>query len=85
MWRLLHDTRGASKDEKTCGHLGLTHCLCLPSQFRLKRCGLGHRVYLVEEYGSVHNLSLPESTLLQAVTNTQVRGGGGGPGWPEIL
>uniref|UniRef100_A0A8C6A5C0 Crossover junction endonuclease MUS81 n=1 Tax=Marmota marmota marmota TaxID=9994 RepID=A0A8C6A5C0_MARMA len=41
-------------------------------KFRLKRCGLGHRVYLVEEYGSVHNLSLPESTLLQAVTNTQV-------------
>nr|XP_010994280.1 crossover junction endonuclease MUS81 isoform X1 [Camelus dromedarius]XP_010994281.1 crossover junction endonuclease MUS81 isoform X1 [Camelus dromedarius]XP_031303948.1 crossover junction endonuclease MUS81 isoform X1 [Camelus dromedarius]XP_031303949.1 crossover junction endonuclease MUS81 isoform X1 [Camelus dromedarius]XP_031303950.1 crossover junction endonuclease MUS81 isoform X1 [Camelus dromedarius] len=41
-------------------------------KFRLKRCGLGHRVYLVEEHGSVHNLSLPESTLLQAVTNTQV-------------
>ncbi|XP_023566398.1 crossover junction endonuclease MUS81 isoform X3 [Octodon degus] len=41
-------------------------------KFRLKRCGLGHRVYLVEDHGSVHNLSLPESTLLQAVTNTQV-------------
>ncbi|XP_066108166.1 crossover junction endonuclease MUS81 isoform X5 [Saccopteryx bilineata] len=41
-------------------------------KFRLKRCGLAHRVYLVEEHGSVHNLSLPESTLLQAVTNTQV-------------
>ncbi|XP_055115043.1 crossover junction endonuclease MUS81 isoform X1 [Symphalangus syndactylus] len=41
-------------------------------KFRLKRCGLEHRVYLVEEHGSVHNLSLPESTLLQAVTNTQV-------------
>nr|KAF6466527.1 MUS81 structure-specific endonuclease subunit [Rousettus aegyptiacus] len=41
-------------------------------KFRLKRCGLGRRVYLVEEHGSVHNLSLPESTLLQAVTNTQV-------------
>uniref|UniRef100_A0A8C5L327 Crossover junction endonuclease MUS81 n=1 Tax=Jaculus jaculus TaxID=51337 RepID=A0A8C5L327_JACJA len=41
-------------------------------KFRLKRCGLGHLVYLVEEHGSVHNLSLPESTLLQAVTNTQV-------------
>ncbi|XP_034378733.1 structure-specific endonuclease subunit MUS81 isoform X2 [Arvicanthis niloticus] len=40
-------------------------------KFRLKRCGLGRRVYLVEEHGSVH-LSLPESTLLQAVTNTQV-------------
>lgn len=41
-------------------------------KFRLKRCGLGHRVYLVEEHGSGGHLSLPESTLLQAVTNTQV-------------
>uniref|UniRef100_A0A8C3WLK8 Crossover junction endonuclease MUS81 n=1 Tax=Catagonus wagneri TaxID=51154 RepID=A0A8C3WLK8_9CETA len=41
-------------------------------KFRLKRCGLGRRVYLVEEHGAVQNLSLPESTLLQAVTNTQV-------------
>ncbi|XP_069865842.1 crossover junction endonuclease MUS81 [Dipodomys merriami] len=41
-------------------------------KFRLKRCGLGRPVYLVEDHGSVHNLSLPESTLLQAVTNTQV-------------
>ncbi|XP_027264401.1 crossover junction endonuclease MUS81 isoform X6 [Cricetulus griseus] len=41
-------------------------------KFRLKRCGLGHRIYLVEEHGSVHHLSLPESTLLQAITNTQV-------------
>ncbi|XP_028341172.1 crossover junction endonuclease MUS81 isoform X2 [Physeter macrocephalus] len=41
-------------------------------EFRLKRCGLGRRVYLVEEHGSVRNLSLPEGTLLQAVTNTQV-------------
>lgn len=41
-------------------------------KFRLKRCGLGRRIYLVEEHGSVQNLSLPESTLLQAVTNTQV-------------
>ncbi|XP_004713745.2 crossover junction endonuclease MUS81 [Echinops telfairi] len=41
-------------------------------KFRLKRCGLGHLVYLVEEHGSARNLSLPESTLLQAVTNTQV-------------
>ncbi|XP_043826615.1 crossover junction endonuclease MUS81 isoform X2 [Dromiciops gliroides] len=41
-------------------------------KFRLKRCGLSHRVYLVEDHGSSHSLSLPESTLLQAVTNTQV-------------
>ncbi|XP_073905304.1 crossover junction endonuclease MUS81 isoform X5 [Castor canadensis] len=42
-------------------------------KFRLKRCGLARRVYLVEEHGSVHNLSLPESTLLQAITNTQAQ------------
>ena len=41
-------------------------------KFRLKRCGLGHRVHLVEEHGSANHLSLPEGTLLQAVTNTQV-------------
>ncbi|XP_004682673.1 PREDICTED: crossover junction endonuclease MUS81 isoform X2 [Condylura cristata] len=41
-------------------------------KFRLKRCGLRRRVYLVEEHGSARHLSLPESTLLQAVTNTQV-------------
>ncbi|XP_037373449.1 crossover junction endonuclease MUS81 isoform X2 [Talpa occidentalis] len=41
-------------------------------KFRLKRCGLRRRVYLVEEHGSAHHLSLPESTLLQAVTNTQI-------------
>ncbi|XP_074087142.1 crossover junction endonuclease MUS81 isoform X2 [Macrotis lagotis] len=41
-------------------------------KFRLKRCGLSQRVYLVEDHGSAHSLSLPESTLLQAVTNTQV-------------
>lgn len=29
-------------------------------------------MYLVEDHGSIENLSLPESTLLQAVTNTQV-------------
>ncbi|XP_068922475.1 crossover junction endonuclease MUS81 [Petaurus breviceps papuanus] len=41
-------------------------------KFRLSRCGLSRRVYLVEDHGSAHNLSLPESTLLQAITNTQV-------------
>lgn len=61
------------KDGTAEGHPGLTLLsLFPPPQFRLKRCGLGHRVYLVEQHGSVHNLSLPESTLLQAVTNTQV-------------
>ncbi|MFT7802751.1 crossover junction endonuclease MUS81 isoform X2 [Arapaima gigas] len=42
-------------------------------KFRLKRCGLKHPIYLVEEYGSTGaHLSLPESTLKQAIVNTQV-------------
>ncbi|XP_068218425.1 crossover junction endonuclease MUS81 [Palaemon carinicauda] len=40
-------------------------------KFRLKQSGLSNPIYLVEEYGS-QNLSLPEATCLQAVTNTQV-------------
>ena len=43
------------------------------SQFRLKRCGLHKPIYLVEEHGSAAaHLSLPESTLQQAIANTQV-------------
>ncbi|XP_028916602.1 crossover junction endonuclease MUS81 isoform X2 [Ornithorhynchus anatinus] len=41
-------------------------------KFRLKRCGLRRCIYLVEDHGSAQNLSLPETTLLQAITNTQV-------------
>ncbi|XP_038620419.1 crossover junction endonuclease MUS81 isoform X2 [Tachyglossus aculeatus] len=41
-------------------------------KFRLKRCGLRRWIYLVEDHGAAQNLSLPESTLLQAITNTQV-------------
>ncbi|XP_066575195.1 structure-specific endonuclease subunit MUS81 [Amia ocellicauda] len=41
-------------------------------KFRLKRCGLGRPVYLVEESRSTAHLSLPESTLRQAIVNTQV-------------
>lgn len=42
-------------------------------KFRLKRCGLRRPVYLVEECGSAaSHLSLPESTLQQAIVNTQV-------------
>ncbi|XP_075693468.1 structure-specific endonuclease subunit MUS81 isoform X3 [Rhinoderma darwinii] len=41
-------------------------------KFRLKRCGLRHPIYLVEDYGSAHHLSIPESTLQQAIVNTQV-------------
>ncbi|KAG9475289.1 hypothetical protein GDO78_003631 [Eleutherodactylus coqui] len=40
--------------------------------FRLKRCGLCHPIYLVEDYGSAQHLSIPESTLQQAIVNTQV-------------
>ncbi|XP_031441011.1 crossover junction endonuclease MUS81 isoform X1 [Clupea harengus] len=42
-------------------------------KFRLKRCGLHKPIYLVEEHGSAAaHLSLPESTLQQAIANTQV-------------
>ena len=41
-------------------------------QFRLRHCGLKHPIYLVEDYGSIQHMSLPESTLLQAIVNTQV-------------
>uniref|UniRef100_A0A672K311 Crossover junction endonuclease MUS81 n=1 Tax=Sinocyclocheilus grahami TaxID=75366 RepID=A0A672K311_SINGR len=42
-------------------------------KFRLKRCGLRKPIYLVEECGSVAaHLSVPESTLQQAIVNTQV-------------
>ncbi|XP_073207768.1 crossover junction endonuclease MUS81 isoform X3 [Lepidochelys kempii] len=41
-------------------------------KFRLRRCGLRHPIYLLEESGSTQHLSLPESTLQQAATSTQV-------------
>ncbi|XP_031706997.1 structure-specific endonuclease subunit MUS81 isoform X2 [Anarrhichthys ocellatus] len=42
-------------------------------KFRLKRCGLRRPCYLVEECGSAaSHLSLPETTLQQAIVNTQV-------------
>lgn len=43
-------------------------------KFRLRQCGLSHPIYLVEEHhGSVAaGLSLPETTCLQAVVNTQI-------------
>ncbi|KAM9424974.1 crossover junction endonuclease MUS81 isoform 2-T2 [Pholidichthys leucotaenia] len=43
-------------------------------KFRLKRCGLRRLIYLVEECGTAaSHLSLPESTLQQAIVNTQNR------------
>uniref|UniRef100_G3Q4N8 Crossover junction endonuclease MUS81 n=1 Tax=Gasterosteus aculeatus aculeatus TaxID=481459 RepID=G3Q4N8_GASAC len=42
-------------------------------KFRMKRCGLRRPCYLVEECGSAaSHLSLPETTLQQAIVNTQV-------------
>ncbi|XP_033507740.2 structure-specific endonuclease subunit MUS81 isoform X1 [Epinephelus lanceolatus] len=42
-------------------------------KFRLKRCGLRRPCYLVEECGTAaSHLSLPETTLQQAIINTQV-------------
>ncbi|XP_071767404.2 structure-specific endonuclease subunit MUS81 [Centroberyx gerrardi] len=42
-------------------------------KFRLKRCGLRRPIYLVEECGTAaSHLSLPETTLQQAIVNTQV-------------
>ncbi|XP_030017399.1 structure-specific endonuclease subunit MUS81 isoform X2 [Sphaeramia orbicularis] len=42
-------------------------------KFRLKRCGLRRPIYLVEECGSAaSHLSLPETSLQQAIVNTQV-------------
>ncbi|XP_034532981.1 crossover junction endonuclease MUS81 [Notolabrus celidotus] len=42
-------------------------------KFRLKRCGLHRPIYLVEECGkAASHMSLPETTLQQAIVNTQV-------------
>ncbi|XP_014662664.1 PREDICTED: crossover junction endonuclease MUS81-like isoform X2 [Priapulus caudatus] len=41
-------------------------------KFRMKNCGLRRPIYLVEEYGSAKHYSVPEQTLKQAITNTQV-------------
>ncbi|XP_067031660.1 crossover junction endonuclease MUS81-like isoform X1 [Acropora muricata] len=41
-------------------------------KFRLHHCGLKHPIYLVEDFGSIQHMSLPESTLQQAIINTQV-------------
>ncbi|XP_060557724.1 crossover junction endonuclease MUS81-like isoform X2 [Ruditapes philippinarum] len=41
-------------------------------KFRLKQCGLNHKMYLIEDYGSMQHFSLPESTLKQTIVNTQV-------------
>jgi crossover junction endonuclease MUS81 len=41
-------------------------------KFRLKKCGVKTLVYLIEEYGSMKHMSLPEKSLVQADVNTQI-------------
>lgn len=41
-------------------------------KFRLKNCGLKKLIYLVETYGSASHFAVPETTLRQAIMNTQV-------------
>ncbi len=41
-------------------------------KFRLKKCGITKRIYLIEEHGSMKHMSLPEKSLVQADVNTQI-------------
>lgn len=41
-------------------------------KFRLKKSGITHAVYLIEDYGSMKHMSLPEKSLIQANVNTQI-------------
>ena len=41
-------------------------------KFRLKKCGIGKLVYLIEDHGSMKHMSLPEKSLVQADVNTQL-------------
>lgn len=38
----------------------------------MKQSGVCHPIYLVEEYGDITHCRLPERSLYQAITNTQV-------------
>ncbi|XP_018328287.1 crossover junction endonuclease MUS81 isoform X1 [Agrilus planipennis] len=42
-------------------------------KFRLRRCGLGNVIYLIESFGSTSHLGLPITSLYQAVANTLVQ------------
>ncbi|XP_070570245.1 crossover junction endonuclease MUS81-like [Ptychodera flava] len=44
-------------------------------KFRLKNCGLRKPIYLVEDLGCSQHFSIPETTLQQAIVNTQVTDG----------
>jgi len=41
-------------------------------KFRLKSCGLKRPTYLIESFGPIDHFSLPESSIKQAISNTQV-------------
>ncbi len=41
-------------------------------KFRLKKCGITKRIYLIEDHGSMKHMSLPEKSLVQADVNTQI-------------
>ena len=57
---------------KTAGANSNFYVFVFRFQFRLRQCGLKQPIYLVEEFGSAQHMSLPESTLEQAIVNTQV-------------
>ncbi|KAJ4943101.1 hypothetical protein JOQ06_005610 [Pogonophryne albipinna] len=61
----------AEEDDDLCG--SIIDGRFREQKFRLKRCGLRNPCYLVEECGkAASHLSLPETTLQQAIINTQV-------------
>ena len=41
-------------------------------KFRLKKCGITRLIYLIEDYGSMKHMSLPEKSIVQADINTQL-------------
>lgn len=41
-------------------------------KFRLKKSGITNAIYLIEEFGSIKHMSLPEKSLIQADVNTQL-------------
>ena len=41
-------------------------------KFRLKKSGITNPIYMIEDYGSMKHMSLPEKSLLQADINTQI-------------
>ncbi|XP_045769347.1 crossover junction endonuclease MUS81 [Maniola jurtina] len=44
-------------------------------KFRLRKCGLNHVIYMVENHGSNKHVGLPMQSLMQALANTRVQDG----------